>query len=195
MEIYLVRHTQPANVKGMCYGQANIALNEPYLDDFNKIALAISYENAVVYSSPLDRCSKLANFLSTDNQPILDDRLKELNFGDWEKKLWNSLNQDEVNKWMNDFVNIAPPHGETFNEMYVRINDFIKNVLLNQQIESPIIIITHAGVIRCFVAYVLNVPLTNAFKIPVDYGSITKINLNVDDCYNQLGYLNKICGN
>ena len=45
-----------------------------------------------VYSSPLLRCRKLADYLYP-NKALLDSRIMEYNFGDWEGLAWNNIEQ------------------------------------------------------------------------------------------------------
>ena len=63
MEIYLVRHTETVYKKGICYGQADIGLLEPFMEQFEIIKNQIP-EDPLIYSSPLQRCTVLAEYLS-----------------------------------------------------------------------------------------------------------------------------------
>jgi alpha-ribazole phosphatase len=99
----------------------------------------------------------------------------ELNFGDWEYKKWNDINQGTLNYWMEEFVNVKTPNGENLLELFDRVKLFLDN--LRKQQHKKVLLITHAGVIRCLWAYTLEIPLTNIFKIPVDYGQLLIINL------------------
>ena len=46
--------------------------------------------------------------------------------------------------------------------------------------EANICALTHGGVIRSMLAYVLNMPLKGLFRFNVDYGSVTQIELTKD---------------
>ncbi len=175
MEVYLIRHTETVLPKGVCYGQSDILLQEPYLEKFDKIVKSVKYKNAVIYSSPLKRCTFLAEHFrkNNDNYPpiITDDRLMEMNFGDWEMKEWNNIDPDMMKKWMVDFVDEKVPNGESFTELDARVANFIENELLKCKKEVAIII-THAGVIRSFLCKAMNLPLKEAFRNDVAYGSV-----------------------
>lgn len=190
MEIYLVRHTPTVAEKGLCYGQTDLAILEPYQELFEKIKKNIDTDEFDIYTSPLQRCVTLAEYLS--NKTITTSAsLMEVNFGDWENKLWNDIPQQTMQPWMNDFVNIAPPDGESFIALFSRVKDFIETELLLKDSKKSIVIVTHAGVIRSFLCYILEVPLSNAFKIPVEFSSVTKVYLNRDKAYNSIKYFNK----
>lgn len=42
MEVYLIRHTETVCDKGICYGQADVDIKEPYLDIFQEVKKATS---------------------------------------------------------------------------------------------------------------------------------------------------------
>ncbi|NJL77227.1 MAG: hypothetical protein HC892_21620 [Saprospiraceae bacterium] len=49
-----------------------------------------------------------------------------------------------------------------------------------------VLIITHAGVIRCLWAYLLDIPLQNIFKIPVGYNEIFVCKLGKERMYDSI---------
>lgn len=190
MEIYLVRHTETVAEKGICYGQTDLDIKSPFVNEFNKIKLKFPDEDYLVYTSPLIRCIKLAEYFSP-NKYIIDSFLQELNFGDWENKAWYNIPEQELTTWMNDFVNQCPPKGESFIELHTRVQLFIEEKLLKNTGKSKVLIITHAGVIRSFLCHILNLPLKNSFKISIEFGSVTHIELNENSDRNKLIFLNK----
>ncbi|TWF35311.1 alpha-ribazole phosphatase [Chitinophaga polysaccharea] len=197
MEIYLIRHTETILPKGICYGQTDVSLQEPFLDQFSKIISHVSPSNALVYSSPLKRCALLADAFSSYNgqysQVITDNRLMEINFGSWEMKQWDEISQQELNKWMADFVNEKPLGGECFRDMDQRVKGFFdEKIFSGTEENNTIVIVTHAGVIRSILCQVLEIPLQNAFSIQIDYGSITKIRIDKKSCFQSIGYINQV---
>jgi len=172
MEVYLIRHTETVCEKGICYGQSDISLLEPYADQFEIIKAQIPSE-AVFFSSPSQRCNILAAYLSDSNFEI-DDRLMEMNFGDWEMKNWDDIHPGELNPWMSDFVNVKVPNGESFTELYERVVDFADTRLKGKK---PIVLVTHAGVIRSLLCKTTGLPLKEAFQNKVDFGQVIKIDL------------------
>ncbi|MBV8390503.1 MAG: histidine phosphatase family protein, partial [Mucilaginibacter sp.] len=115
MEIYLIRHTAVHNPGKLCYGQSNIDLAADWQTHFTalKQKLESNLQGAMFYSSPFERCTQLAGFLSGD-QFQTDTRLSEMHFGDWEQRSWTDLDQPVLNAWMADFVNYQVPGGESF---------------------------------------------------------------------------------
>jgi len=177
MELHIIRHT-PINFSNkICYGRKDVPLSESFQDDIKKIKKKILNKYDIIYSSPIKRCTVLAEALNF-GKIIKDERLIEIDFGDWEGLAWNDINKVKLNNWMEDFVKISPPNGESFHEMYIRVSGFIK--MLRNKKFNKVLIVTHSGVIRCFLAYFLKFPLKNSFKIPIGFNEhyIFKIDSN-----------------
>lgn len=173
MEIYLVRHTETACEKGICYGQSDVELKTPFELQFDQIKQQIPAD-AVVYSSPLLRCTQLANYLS--DAVSIDSRLMEMHFGDWELKNWNAIPEADYTPWMTDFVNVSVPNGESFVALHHRVTDFLATLTLEKK-SKKIVLVTHAGVIRSILCTVSNLPLKDAFSNKVDFGAVIKITI------------------
>ena len=174
MEIYLIRHTTLNIESGICYGQSNIDVS----DNFKKEVLAIKQKlpknkKIKLYASPLLRCYKLASEIS--KTVFLDSRLKELNFGTWENKPWNSIPRSETDPWMANFVFEKPPNGESYLELQNRMIDFYSMLKKNYTQNESIIIVSHAGPIRALLSYLREIDLKDSFNIKIDYGQIFKI--------------------
>jgi alpha-ribazole phosphatase len=183
MEVYLIRHTQVAVGKDTCYGQSDVSLADTFLQDAEQLKNQLPNDFDAVYCSPLKRCKDLAIALELDNIHF-DNSLMEMNFGDWENQKWNDLNQEDLNNWMTDFVKAKIPNGENLIELFDRVKQFLDN--LRKQQHKKVLIITHSGVIRCLWAYTLEIPLTNIFKIPVDYGQKLIINLSTEHKFDSI---------
>ncbi|WP_337967141.1 alpha-ribazole phosphatase [uncultured Flavobacterium sp.] len=176
MEIYLVRHTETVCEKGICYGQSDVDLAEPFDLVFENILSQLPSE-AIIFSSPLKRCVILAEYIEKNIKTISfekEERLMEMNFGDWELKNWDNIPQEELNPWMEDFVNIKVSNGESFIELHQRVENFLSD-LVSKKITNPIIIVAHAGVIRSILCHQTSLPLKDAFNNKVEFGQVIKI--------------------
>ena len=183
MEIYLIRHTKPKVGKGICYGQTDLEIDETSFEqELNFISKKLPNHIEKYFSSPLKRCRQLAEKLNADFST--DKRLMELNFGNWENKNWNEIDQNQLNGWMQDFVNISPPNGENYKDLHLRTESFINEVLKTNL--QKIAIITHAGNIRSFLSFVLSLPLENSFRIHLDYATVVAVILNENKHFNKL---------
>jgi alpha-ribazole phosphatase len=173
MEIFLIRHTTPAIPKGMIYGRTDVPLADTFCREKESILKQLPPELDAVYASPSTRCSLLAACISTNYKT--DARLYELNFGLWEGKTWDSIDQKVLGPWMQDYLHVCPPEGESMIQMNKRVLHFWQEVL--QQPDQRVAIITHAGVIRLILATVKNISLASCFNIEVNYGGIYIIKL------------------
>lgn len=169
MEVYLIRHTAVAIPKGVCYGQSDIDLADSFTDEFKVIQSKlkdISFD--AVYSSSLSRCKLLASKIASDFQ--VDDRLMELNFGDWELQSWDEIPSSQSDAWMEDFVNVKTPNGESYIELQKRVLDFYDELLLKPH--KSVALVTHGGVIRALFSFLRKIPLNKSFDVKVHYGDI-----------------------
>ncbi len=172
MEIYLIRHTTPQIEKGICYGQTDLELASSFKEEIKEIISEINIvKDSIVYTSPLKRCTLLAKEVTPNF--YCDNRLKELNFGDWELSSWNDIDKTLLNKWMGDFVNENVPNGESYIDLQNR-SISVFNELIEKKYEQ-LFIITHAGVIRALLAYILEMDLKDSFSIKLNYGDIIKL--------------------
>jgi alpha-ribazole phosphatase len=187
MEVYLIRHTQTATPKGLCYGQTDVDLADNFVQEREKICQKLPKlkPDSLVFSSPLSRCVQLAESLST--KVILDKRLLEVNFGDWENQLFDALDSEIFRHWTDHFVTMPPPNGESFTDLCNRAEHFWQEIITLDT--SQIFIITHAGIIRALLARLLQLPPANAFQFRVDCGSVHKLQ-RVDN-YTHIHYLNR----
>lgn len=182
MKVHLLRHTKPDIPKGICYGQTDIELLSSFDTEKEDVqSLLSSTKYGTVYSSPLKRCVSLARFLTSDNDKlILDDRLKELNFGTWEMKPWKEIEQTpEAAKWFDDYLNVPAHGGESYLQLLERVRLFIEDLKENQS-KDPVLIVTHQGVIRAFSAIVTNTEPGEAFGLNVGYGEIYELEIPPD---------------
>ena len=177
MKITLIRHTRVAVETGICYGWSDVGVAPSFETEASRVKENISNERFdIVYSSPLSRCRKLAAFCGF-HEPILDDRLKELNFGEWEMKSWNELSSDPRSEaWFKDWVNNPTPNGESLQDQYDRVSDFLNE--LRKSGLQKVCLFAHGGVLTCARVYAGEYPLQDAFKNVPSYGAIVKLVLD-----------------
>jgi alpha-ribazole phosphatase len=189
MDIYLIRHTKTDTLKGLCYGQSDVPLEKSFLEEVHQLQQKLPEikANSMIYSSPLKRCVKLAERFS-DNVTT-DARLLELDFGDWENKRFDDIDAAVLQQWMDDFVHVTPPNGESFIDLCQRAGSFWQDIVRGiHPASEQILIVTHAGVIRALLAHILRMPPASAFQFQIDVGSVHK--LQHLDNYTYINYIN-----
>lgn len=146
MALTLLRHTTPDVAPGICYGQTNLNVVDTFAEEALRVVASLPRIDRI-YSSPLTRCAKLADFVGerTGLPPIRDARLIEMDFGRWEMQPWGDLPRHELDAWANDFLDARPHGGESVAELTARTHAAISD--LNTP-DAHTLIVTHAGVIK-----------------------------------------------
>ena len=177
MHLYLIRHTSLEIASGVCYGQSDVDVSANFAAECDALSVKLKdIQFDAVYASPLQRCTKLAQALNLGEVQI-DDRLKELHFGDWEMQAWDSIPRDLFDVWAHDYAHLAPPNGESFSQLYHRAKAFSEEV--NGHLHGKnVAVVTHGGVIRAMLADALNMPLKGLFRLVIDHASVTQITLS-----------------
>lgn len=173
MEIYLIRHTTPAVAKGVCYGQTDLDVTETFIAEANLIKMHLPATIHQVYSSPLQRCTKLATHLFPEKNIQLHQDLMEINCGSWEMQRWDDIPKKDIDPWMSDFVNRRTPDGENYNDLFERVCIIFNSIAAKP---LPAAIVAHGGVIRSILSYITNTPLIDSFNVfSLHYGCVIKI--------------------
>ena len=177
MELFVIRHTEVQNPNNLCYGNYDISLKPNYEHKSKIFFENLPNDLDQIYSSPSKRCTDLLD-LHNLNFNIHND-LRELDFGDWEGKKWDDIDQTHLNYWMEDYVNRSPKNGEKMIDLYKRSIEFTyKLVELDLQ---KILLVTHAGVIRSLISEALSINLNQIFNIAVQYDEIYRFQINSSD--------------
>ncbi len=174
MNIYLVRHTTPDIELVYCYGQSDLDTKDSFESEVGRVkSILPDLEDVQIFSSPLKRCAKLAKALDMGNV-LFDDRLKEMDYGDWEMKRWEDIDKEALDYFVEDFVCRQVPGGESYQQLSDRVMDFVKEISKTKKNEN-IILVSHGGTIRAILSYFLEMPLMNLFRINIDFAGVAKL--------------------
>jgi alpha-ribazole phosphatase len=161
---FLIRHPKPAVAAGVCYGRSDLGLaDDPVACAATLRALLPA--GAPLWSSPLRRCLELARALHAD--PVIDERLAEMNFGAWEMLRWDDIPRRELDAWAGDPVGFAPPGGESALAMRARV------VAVLRELPDTAVVIAHGGVLRACVAELAGIGEWHTLRF--DYGTVSLI--------------------
>jgi len=181
MNLYLVRHTRVDVPQGFCYGFTDVPLAETFIAESDKVITklkGVSFD--AIYSSPLTRCVQLANRISNGNKINFDERLREMNFGDWEGKLWDDIYPTpEAKGFFDNFVQNPASNGECFSDVISRIRSFIDEISSESE-HNDVLIVTHGGPIRAFYSIINGTKPASIFDLQVDYGEVMKLEWRED---------------
>jgi len=169
MKLTAIRHTSVDVPSSICYGFTDVALESSFPSEAETVKNQLTGKTFdKVYSSPLSRCTLLAEYCGY--VPILDSRLKELNFGDWEMKSWMEIDKQEAAAWFSDWIDYPAKNGESYRMMQKRVNAFMDE--LKSSDAQSVCLFTHGGVIRLIYTYLGVFQIETSFEFPVEYGQI-----------------------
>jgi alpha-ribazole phosphatase len=171
MNLVLIRHTKTSAPEGVCHGRTDYLPASTFLADARTVAEDLPWLPTTVWSSPLTRCLKLAQTLAEPGVQVrVDARLMELDFGLWEGRRWDDFRGPECDAWCADPVSNRPPHGESLAEMLARVAAVRAKIVASA--DSQTAVVTHAGVIRCWLHLSTGLPLDRVFAAPVPFGAL-----------------------
>ena len=175
--VWLVRHGEPAGVRGRCYGKLDIGLSATGREQMERSAESLKAEPFdAIYASPRVRTMESAHILSASHACPChqDDGLREIDFGDFE-----GLTYDEIaarypalyQRWMDSPTEVQFPNGESFAAMRARVLQAF-DAIRHRHEGGTIAIVTHGGVIRILLATALEMPDRNLFRLAQEYAAM-----------------------
>lgn len=159
MRLFLIRHPRPLIAPGICYGSADLSVAPEEQTRCASLLAERLPKGTPIFSSPLQRCSGLANALASllESAPVVfDARLAEMNFGNWEMQPWDEVPFAEVDAWSKDLVNYPPGFGESVLGMAGRVHAFYEDA---RKRDSDAIVVCHAGTIRLLLKCQRDLPI------------------------------------
>jgi len=172
--IVFVRHGQTAvNRAGQLQGRVDTDLTALGRQQAGAVAGALAaLPVARVVSSPLRRASATAEAIGDvlGLRVERDDRLVELDYGEWDQRLIRDIAREEWDAWRTD-PKWAPPGGETLLEVTERIAQFCDAQLG----EDLVVAVSHVSPIKAAVCLALGVDERATWKMHLDLASITRI--------------------
>lgn len=105
-----------------------------------------------------------------------DDRLKELNFGDWEMHRFDEIADANLERWYADYLHVKATNGESFEDQYRRVAGFLDE--LRQKPYEQVAIFAHGGILLNAQIYAGIIKPEEAFGALTPYGGIVKIELS-----------------
>jgi alpha-ribazole phosphatase len=183
MKFLLIRHGQTDwNLAQRFQGQSDIPLNEVGKKQAMALADRLTNESInIVYSSDLQRAIETSKIIMqmSDCKPDLhpDQRLREVNFGDWEGLTYDEIKEkhpNTLNAWENDIYKNAPPNGETLEGLAMRVQSVL-NELSAKYNDQTILIVAHGGVLQTLLCLALNLEPTMYWQFHLSTASLSEI--------------------
>ncbi|MBI9106758.1 MAG: histidine phosphatase family protein [Spirochaetales bacterium] len=141
----------------------------------------------LIFTSPMRRCVDTAAPIAEafGLKPIHAEELKEINFGLWEGRTYDEINDESpelLTDWLSAPAEHSPPEGETLRQLYERVENFWnKQVVLCH--EPAILIISHGGPIRTLLSILSGGGIENHWAFHIDRGNFCRIQMFEDGKY------------
>lgn len=185
LNVYLIRHGETAwNADGNRYcGRTDLPLTEKGIAQAEALhALLKNISLDAAYSSPLRRAMRTAKIATGSERVIADDRLIEINFGNWEGKTKEEFIKEDPLLWKNWQLDPEKTRaggiGETASEVIDREKSFYEEILKKHS-DGNILVVGHNGLNRLYLSWKLGMPLKNYRKFFLNNAAITWFTLSV----------------
>ena len=185
--IAFVRHGQTElNRRGRLQGRLDAPLSA--LGAEQAAALARGFASAPVgrvLTSPLQRARDTASAIAAphDLAVEVDDRLIELDYGEWDGLALTDVSPDDWASWRDD-PEFAPPGGERLSDVTARVVSFCTDVLT----DDLVIAVSHVSPIKAAVCAALGVDERATWRMQLDVASVTRIGRRPDGTAYLIGF-------
>jgi alpha-ribazole phosphatase len=175
--LLLIRHAEPdEDARGRCYGRLDVGLSPVGLATAARLAESLrDVELDAVYVSPRLRAVQTAAALR--GQAIVDDRLRELDFGELEGRTYDEIEREQpdfFHRWMETPTLVQFPGGESYAHLRERVAAAVADVVA-ANIDRTAALVSHGGVIRAALAVALGLPDDRAFALDVAYARVSVV--------------------
>ena len=182
--LYFVRHGETDwNVAGRLQGQRDVPLNGRGRDQASAVGrllrdmLAPNVADLDYVASPLQRTRETMGLLRVamglPAEPFaMDDRLKEIAFGQWEGRTWRDIRKSEpqtaqardADRW-----GYVPPEGESYAMLAERVKPWLASL------DGDTLVVSHGGVARVFLVLLASMSPCEAPAAPIEQGRVLVI--------------------
>ena len=180
MFLYCVRHGESTyNVEGRLQGQSRLPRLSP-LGQRQSEAAAAALANLpieAIYASPLPRARETADVIARvlHLEVRLDDRLKEVNVGNFEDRLRSEvelLYPNELGEWLSGNPDFAIPGGESRRQLARRGREALESI--TRAGHRHAVVVAHGGLLVSSLKSLLGIPLREP-PLELENASITTL--------------------
>lgn len=150
IRLALLRHGHTEwNRAGRIQGRSDIMLDPEARSDLSQLRLPAPWDDAMLWSSPLERALDTAELVSGGQRPKAAPELIEMNWGDFEGQRGEDLiatpgsGYKHIEDWGWDF---RPPNGESPREIAERLTPWLAGL------EGDNLAVCHIGIMRVILA-------------------------------------------
>ena len=212
MRLIMIRHPKTqANERKLVYGRTDALYSEEGEATIPGIVEKLhDVKIDRIYSSPLTRTRLLAEAIAADHGPaapdiVMDDRIKEMNFGKFENMAIPELEEKypvEFSEYRKNFNDCVVPGGESFRQLSERTVAFLQDIydrhekgidycrdddgwpaqgtVSEKKKEETIVVVSHSMVIHAAIGYLMDIDLDDVWRVKVEPGSMIDFDWRYD---------------
>ena len=177
--VVLVRHGEVDGGRNLYYGSTDVDLSETGLRQAASLGPRLKdlVPGALVVSSPLKRARHTAiEALGPDVAVEIDPDLREIDFGRWEGRSFESVYEDDpelFRRWSRGDTSFGFPDGESMEHFVARV-DRLRRRWLSSDAET-VVAFTHGGIIRVLLCQFLELPMKYSARFDVKRGGMSTV--------------------
>ena len=145
-----MRHARVQLASGLCYGASDVPADPDHTQAVAATLATVLPLGAPLWVSGLGRAQQLAAAVRAQRAdlaaPTVDERLNEMNFGQWELQAWDAIPRRAFDDWMADFADHRFGGTESTQQVIDRVADALSAT--RKMDAADAVWICHAGVIR-----------------------------------------------
>jgi probable phosphoglycerate mutase len=186
--LLIVRHGHTSwNSDGRFQGQLDIPLDEVGQAQAAAVARRLAHElqraqerPGAIYASDLSRAWQTArsiqNAIAEAIQPepipplVLEPRLREMHFGEWQGLTYAEIQACQpaaLAAWEADWLNNAPPGGETLTQLVERVQAVYHEILAAHP-DGTVLLVGHGGALQALLCMALGLPPERFWQLQLD---------------------------
>jgi alpha-ribazole phosphatase len=178
--LILVRHGRiAADHLGRLIGATDVALDPSGEAQVRTVAdRVMRWRPESCYCSPMQRCRQTASLVAPELPPHFDADLREINFGHWEDRTFAEAAADQpamVDRWAEFAADFAFPGGENVGDFVHRVRAAADR--LRQVDANTVLAVTHGGVVRTMLCYLLDLEPRRYLAFDVPYAATAVVDL------------------
>ena len=146
VHLLAIRHA-PVTVERVFYGQTDVPTTLNAAEAAARIESTVAeFAPHAIWSSDAVRCREPAALVSErlGVPHHVDERVREMSYGDWEGRGWDAVPRAEVDAWMATWQTGSPPGGERLAEFTGRVAGWWGSLAAGNHF-----LMAHAGVVHC----------------------------------------------
>ena len=178
MILDLLRHASTGRA-GHLDGRTDPPLIEGAMDALYRCHAGIGWSRVI--TSPRRRALDTAHALVAGSNQFCEIHpdWAELDFGDWDGLHFDQLPAEQLAAFYEEPHDTVPPNGESWPQFRARVEEQLHRLVDEDDGDGqPVLVVSHAGVLRLAVSRVCGMPLSVLWAMRIDYG--TRVRLRVE---------------